>query len=108
MSGINLFTPNPTLTLAYASTVTTSTAALPTTATGHQLRLRNTDSANTAFVNFGNSAVTATIPSGTTPGSMPIGPGETIGITRSTDWTHMAIIAAAGTPTVYVTPGRGV
>ncbi len=108
MSGINLFTPNPTLTLAYASTTSTSTAALPTTAIGHQLRIKNTDSVNTAFINFGLSTVTATIPSGTTPGSMPIGPGETIGISRSADWTHMAVIAVAGTPTVYVTPGRGV
>lgn len=108
MSGIILFTPNPTKTLAYASTVATATAALPVTANLGQLRIKNTDTTNIAFINFGDSNVTATIPTGTTPGSMPVGPGETIGITRSADWTHMAVIAGAGTPTVYVTPGRGV
>lgn len=108
MSGITLFSPNPTKTLAYASTTSTATAALPATSTDGTLRLKNTDAVNIAFVNFGDSTVTATIPVTTTPGSMPIGPGETIGITRSSAWTHMAIIAAAGTPTVYVTPGRGV
>lgn len=108
MAGMNLFTPCPALTLAYASTTSTATAALPTVETSRTLRIKNADTTNVAFINFGAASVTATIPTGTTPGSMPIGPGETIGITRSASWTHMAVIAAAGTPTVYVTPGDGV
>lgn len=107
-SPVALFTPATTKTLAYASTTSTSTAALPTVQTNASLRLKNTDGTNIAFINFGDASVTAVIPTGTTPGAFPIGPGETIGVTRSAAWTHMAIIAAAGTPTVYVTPGDGV
>lgn len=108
MAGMNLFTPNPTKTLAYPATTSTATAALPVTDPSRTLRIKNTDATNVAFINFGDANVTAVIPTGTTPGGMPIGPGETIGITRSSTWTHMAIIAAAGTPTVYATPGDGI
>lgn len=108
MSGVTPFTPNPTKTLAYASTTTTATAALPALATDGQLKAKNTDATNIAFINFGDSNVTAVIPTGSTPGAMPLGPGESIILTRSVTWTHMAVIAGAGTPTVYLTPGHGV
>lgn len=109
MANTALFTPAPTKTLAFASTTSSATAALPTTgAITRTFRIKNTDSTNVVFVDFGISTITAAIPTGATPGGMPIGPGETIGISPPSTWTHMAVIAAAGTPTVYVTPGDGI
>ena len=81
MSGINLFTPK---------------AQGPTSIT------------NVAYINFGDVTVVATVPAGATPGSFPIGPGETAGFTVPEGTTHAASICTAGTPIVYFTPGNGV
>lgn len=106
MSAFNLFSPKTQGTVSITNS--TSTAAVALVPLGsRQVRVKNIDTVNTAYINFGTSTVTATLPSGATPGSMPIGPGETAGFTITADVTHAASICSAGTPIVYFTPGLG-
>lgn len=58
-----------------------------------------------AFVEFGESSITATIPSGTATGSMPILGGSQV-ILRARN-NFVAAIVSAGTATLYITPGDG-
>lgn len=96
----NLFTP-------LANTVniagTTSTANVALGAVGKTIRVKNLDATNAAFINFGDSTITATTAAG-----IPIGPGEVAGFTRGPGVTHAAAITASSTATVYFTPGEGV
>jgi ABC-type Fe3+ transport system substrate-binding protein len=107
MSGVNLFTPRTQGTVSITSAVTTANVAL-TMGGGNQVRVKNIDATNIAYVNFGASTVAATVPSGSTGGSIPIGAGETAGFTVPNGTTHAAAICTAGTPIVYFTPGQGV
>ena len=59
-----------------------------------------------SFIAFGASDVTATVPSGATPGSTPILPGAIYTLSVPTDATHFAAIGTSGT-TLYVTCGHG-
>lgn len=108
MSGINLFTPKAQGTTSITSAVTTANVLLTKPAASMQIRVKNIDTTNVAYINFGNSTVVATVPAGATPGSMPIGPGETAGVSVPEGTTHVAAICTAGTPIVYFTPGNGV
>ena len=110
MPGFNLFSPKTQGTVTITSAVTTANVALGIAAIGPQtiVRVKNIDATNATFINFGTSSVTATLPSGGTGGSMPIGPGETAGFTIGPTVTHVAAICAAGTPIVYFTPGEGI
>jgi hypothetical protein len=108
MSGTNLFTPLQQGTVSITSAVTTANVALGP-GTFDQLRVYNADAANISFVNWGNSTVTASLPSGSTRGSLPIGPGQAFCFSIPPDTTHVAAICSAGTPVVYITPsGSGV
>lgn len=105
MASNTLFTPNPNGTVS----ITTSGAnqrvslGIPTTnLLPFQVRIKNVDSTNVAFVEFGTSTVVAS-----TSTSMPVGPGETVGITLGPTQTFAAAIGGAGTPIVYFTPGQG-
>ena len=97
---IHLFTPVTAGTVNVASTAASSRVPIGTK--GSVLRIKNADATNTAFVEFGDVTVTASLTT-----SMPLGPGDITGITRAAGWTHMAVICAA-TATVYCTPGDGV
>lgn len=108
MSGINLFTPETQATVTITSATSTARVALTIKANATTVRVKNIDTTNVAFINFGDVTVTATLPSGATGGSIPIGPGETAGFSVPPGTTHMAAICSAGTPIVYVTPGNGV
>ncbi len=108
MAGINLFTPETQATVTITSALTTASVALTIKANATTCRVKNIDTANVGFINFGTSAVTATLPSGATGGSMPIGPGETAGFSIPPGTTHVAAICGAGTPILYFTPGNGV
>lgn len=106
MATTNLFTPCTQGTVSITCAVTTANVALvPHSCT--QVRIKNIDATNIAYVNFGISTVVATIPNGSTGGSIPIGPGETAGFTISPTVTHAAAICSAGTPLVFFTPGAG-
>lgn len=60
------------------------------------------------FFRFGNSSITATVPSGATGGSTPI-PAGSVQVFRPpvTPPTHVAAITSSGTATLYVTAGEG-
>lgn len=106
MSGDNLFTPRTQGTVTITTATSTANVAL-TMGGGNQVRVKNIDATNIAYVNFGISTVVATLPSGATGGSIPIGAGETAGFTVPNGTTHAASICSAGTPVVYFTPGQG-
>ena len=103
----NLFTGQSTSTVSITSAVTTARVALSNKNGSNVCRVYNADTANTAFVEFGDATVTATVPSGATPGSIPIGPGMTAGFSIPETAAYAASICSAGTPIVYFTPGAG-
>ncbi len=107
MSGINLFAPKANGTVSITSAVTTANVLLSKPVSAMQVRVKNIDGTNIAYINFGTSSVTASLPSGATPGSIPIGPGETAGFTVPEGTTHAASICSAGTPVVFFSPGNG-
>lgn len=104
---INLFTPKTVGTVSITSGVASARVALVPSG-AFQVRVKNIDTANVAFIAFGDSTVTAVVPAGAVPGGVPIGPGETAGFSISPTTTHVAAICTAGTPIVYFTPGNGV
>lgn len=108
MSGINLFTADTQSTVSITTATSTARVALTVKANDTTLRVYNSDTSNVSFINVGDSTVTATLPSGATPGSIPIGPGQTCGFSLPLGSTHVAAICSAGTPVVYLTPGNGV
>ncbi len=100
MPNLDLFTPVTGGTTKI--TLATSTAAVALTTKGDQVRVYNSDATNIAFINFGDSTVTATLTT-----SLPIGPGQVAGFTIGSAATHVATISAAGTPIVYISRGDG-
>jgi hypothetical protein len=106
MSGFGVFTPKTTGTTSITSAVTTSAVALTKPGTATVIRVKNIDATNYAYVNFGTSTITATVPAGATPGSMPVGPTESIMVGVAEGVTHAASICTAGTPIVHFTPGN--
>lgn len=106
MPNNNLFTPNPTGTVSLTCGLASARVALAL-GQAQQIRIKNIDTTNTAYVEFGGSTVAATVPNGAAKGSMPIGPGETVGVTVPIGTGFAAGICTAGTPTLYFTPGYG-
>jgi hypothetical protein len=108
MSGFNLFTPKAQGTTSIAVTAASQRVLLSKPAASMQIRIKNISSTDVVYVNFGDVTVVATIPVGATPGSMPIGAGETAGVTVPEGVTYVAAIAGvAGPTTVFFTPGNG-
>jgi hypothetical protein len=94
----NLFTPISKHTVSITCAVTTANVALTTESVANTCRIKNADTTYMAFVEFGASdSVAATVPSGSTKGSMPIGPGETVGI---------SIILTSATSRPFARAGR--
>lgn len=107
MATMILFTPLPAGTVTITCAATTANVALGPKG-NKQVRVKNIDLTNVAYISFGNSSVVATLPVGATGGSMPIGPGETAGFTIGDSVTNVAAICSAGTPIVYFTVGNGI
>ena len=59
-----------------------------------------------AFVEFGGSAVTASVPSGSTGGGVPVAPGS-IEMFTAAGADYVAAITSSGSATLYLTPGEG-
>jgi hypothetical protein len=107
MPDSNLFSPKTAGTVSITCAVTSARVALVPKG-GFQLAITNSDTSNIAYVEVGDSSVTATVPNGATPGSMPILPGQTRGVSiAGASVTHAAAICSAGTPLVFFTPGNG-
>lgn len=103
---LNPFTPKTGGTVSITNAVTTARVALGT-GLFNQVRIKNIDATNIAYVVFGSVTVNATVPNGATPGGMPVGPNESIIVSVPPDTTHVASICTAGTPIVTFTPGNG-
>jgi hypothetical protein len=99
---VNLFTPKAAGTVNIAATTSSARVALAINSGTFQVRVKNLDTTNAVFINFGDSTVTAAVAT-----AIPVGPGETCGFSISGS-THVAAITAAATATVYFTPGNGV
>jgi hypothetical protein len=83
--------------------ITTSSAATQVNPAPGSLRMRLYNAGpSTIFVEFGNAGVTAAVATGL---PIPAGQTESFSFGRA---THLAAITAAGTATLYATPGEGV
>ena len=104
MPSVNLFTPAWNGTVAIAATAGASKLVALTTATGcASVRIKNVSATNVVFVALGTAAVVATV-----SGGMPIGIGETVGVTRDPNiQVAAAAICGADVATVYFTVGDG-
>ena len=105
MPSVNLFSPAWNGTVVVVATSGAAKSTTITTSPGcNQLRIKNVSATNVAFVAIGTAAVVATV-----SGGMPIGLGETVGVTRDPNsMTTISAIVAADTATIYCTPGDGV
>ena len=100
---INLFTPAWNGTVNVIATSGGSLRATLTTGAGNSVRIKNVSGTNVAYVALGTAAVVAT-----TTGGLPIGIGETVGVTRNPNSdVAAAAIVGADTATVYFTVGEG-
>jgi hypothetical protein len=102
------FSPKTEGTVSLAATTTSGSTTVALAALeSPQLEINNTGSV-WVFVNWGSSSVAATVGSGATGGSYPVGPGSKVVVTvNQTTVTHAAAITSTGTATVYLTPGLG-
>lgn len=106
MPGNNAFAPGGTKALA-ATGNTSVRIALPVAAEQQILVTLPAAASEVAFIAFGDSTVTATVPS-STAGSLPILPGSAQLFSVGAAATHFAqIVAGAGTSTIYITCGHG-
>ena len=96
-----LFSPGKTVNIVATAGASISVALA--TGSGKSVRIKNVSATNVAFVAVGTAAVTASVTA-----SMPIGLGETVGITRAPDTQlYVAAIVGSDTATVYFTIGDG-
>ncbi len=98
MAFTNLFTPGPVV----AITTGASAAQALTAGAGEQIRVKNIDTTNGAYIRFGISSTTVTSSNG-----IFIGPGDIAGFTMPGSTTHIITLAAAGTPILNVVQGWG-
>jgi hypothetical protein len=108
MTVATVFTPTIKGTVNITSAVTSANVALSNKLSSKMCRATNIDATNWAYIEIGTvSTVTASIPSGATGGSFPLGPGQTadLGIPSETP-VWIASICSAGTPIVCFTPGN--
>lgn len=88
--------------------VTSAAKALGTT-NARNIIIYNSDATNPAFVNSGSSSITVTFPTtGTGQNGAIIQPGQTFTYMKNNAAdTHLGIICAAGTPTLYIQSADG-
>lgn len=101
MSTANPFTPNLAGTVTATVAVTSAALALSKGSIPQQIFVQSLAANAVAFINFGNSTVTAATATGT-----PILPGLRYTFTLGSDVTHVATIGTAGN-TLYFTSGQG-
>lgn len=90
-------------TVSVAGTTSTDKVQVAVAGTAERtVRVASPAANATAFIRFGDSTVVAT-----TTTSMPLLPGTVEVFTVPGTHTHMAVITATGTATVYATPGKG-
>lgn len=106
MVAVSPFTPATVGTKAITVAATTANVQLPYPGVDQQVMVTSIAANAIAFIAFGNSAVAATVPTGTA-GSTPVLPGRPSVFSVGPDVTHIATIGTAAN-TLYVTCGAGV
>jgi hypothetical protein len=98
------FTPGPAKTVNIDVSSSTQIKQVTTTPAVRQIRVMNNGTA-TAWVEFGDSTVTASLTT-----SLPVGPGvtEVFTVKKADGPIYAAAIAAGSTGKVYFTPGQGI
>src|SRR5262249_23180141 len=100
------FTPGETIVLSAQTTSASASFSLAQSASYPDCLVTNAGS-QTAFVSFGTGASTvAAVPSGGTPGAVPIMAGESMVLRKGAGSTTCAGITATGTATLYFTAGQ--
>ena len=99
------FMGNTSSTVSISVSSSSGRVQIQTQLSNAAVRVMNNGTA-TAWITFGGDSVTATIPSGSTGGGIPIGPGVTEVLRLPS--THVAAIAAGSTGSIYFTPGEGI
>jgi hypothetical protein len=100
MSTANAFTPNTAGTVTVAVSGSSVATALTKGSIAQQVMVQSLAASAIAFIEFGTSAATSAIASGT-----PILPGQSYTFTVGPTTTHVAVIGTAGT--LYLTCGQG-
>ncbi len=108
MSNSEPFTPMTAGTTTLALSASNQTRVLAKQSVAQTVLVTSLPGTGTApgYIEFGTSAASASVPSGTTPGSTPILPGAIYTFTLAETVTHFAAIGATGT-TLLVTCGHG-
>jgi hypothetical protein len=101
MSTLNPLTPNAAGTVTATVASTTANIALSKTGISQQIMVQSLAANAVAFINFGDSTVTAAVASGT-----PILPGQIYLFTVGPTVTNVATIGTAAN-TLYFTSGQG-
>lgn len=101
MSTANAFTPDTAGTVSATVAATTANIALGKTGIGQQVLVQSLAANAIAFINFGDSTVTAATATGT-----PILPNQIYTFTVGPNVTNVATIGTAGN-TLYFTCGQG-
>jgi hypothetical protein len=99
------FTPYAAAT--QARTVSNSSARIALPAATRQVMLTTVANDALCFVEFGDAAVVAVVPSGATLGGTPINGGDAQLFSVPLNATTIAAITATGTATLYITPAEG-
>lgn len=105
---LNPFTPGSTV--AMTVTTTSTRVALPNSPASRSrtIVVKEVLGAEGAFIAFGDSTVTAALPSGSTPvQGYPVGAGSKDVLTIPPGVTHLAAIAAADGAQISATIGDG-
>lgn len=105
---MNPFSPKDQATTSLSVGAASTAEQALSTGGASQLEITNTGT-TTVFVRFGIAGMgAATIASGVTGGSYPVGAGAKVVVSINAVTTHVrAIAAAAGPSLVYFTPGEG-
>jgi hypothetical protein len=103
---IHAFQPKPASTVGILASNASANIQVQSGQTSRHMRVANESTTTWAYVEFGESGVTASAPGNPTAGSMGIPPG---GVEIfSGPHQYMAAITASGTAQLRVTPGEGI
>jgi|ERR1700748_373328 len=99
---MTLFTPKTAGTQNIAATSSSANIQLTNISGCSQVKIKNADATNMAFIDIGSTSALTT--SATT--GMPVGPGESVYVSIPNYGTVFVAAVSAVTSTVYFTPGN--
>jgi len=102
MASVYTFNPVSKGAVTIVSSTTTSNAACGGRSMSMVVSNLSSTAAEFVYVCFGDSTVTATA------ADYVLLAGQQVSLTKFQDYTHVAVLAASGTPSVHVCPGEGI